>query len=752
MNSFTNNQVSKRPIGLSISHRGINLTMMSLYKKIHTRRVVFCCLLAVTLCMGLGAQILHAQTSPPPVVSGEQSTAGNDARSADKTAEKEAKTDLPIMRLDDVRIGMKGYGLTVFNGVRIEPFAVEVISVQRDFSAQRGVVWVRCPDDRMQLSGPVHGMSGSPIFLWPLGEEHELGQGGKVIGAFAFGYQSVKDCYVGIQPIEYMLQAAARLVEPDASKQGKAASGETVSSKTASSKSATAGNPAQTAMLLRRFIAAATAEGAPASQNWQATALAKIIDPASSPSSFGRLMDGRFVAEANAGEGATLTPAAPPELAQFGQPRRLLVPMSVGSPLVARVMAGVLEPLGLEPLAGVNSIAGQAPVEIDPNQVAFAPGSVLAVPLAWGDLDLSASGTVTALTTDGHVVGFGHAMFGDGATALPLATGYVHFVMPNTVSSFKLGGSLQLKGAILRDEQTAVVGSNKGTYTQAPVNVSVSLPGQPVREYKYQVVHHQTMTPMLAAMVAMQSITAVQNPPTFNTMHVVASLRFSDTEVVNIDTMLPMADPSAVVSQIMPALMLMSSNAYESRQIQSVDIHVEYQTEVLTSTLVRGRINKTVVAPGDDVDITLWLQPYGKELQSTHVNIQVPSSLPDGDYQLLVGGSQAYMGMVLGTRPHLSSPTDINSLFGLIKRVMEADNTAMYVLLQSGETALAVGQQEMPSLPSSRKALLEGSGSTLTTPYMEWIEKKFDTTNVIEGQQAFTLHVRRSRDLSQPTP
>ena len=112
--------------------------------------------------------------------------------------------DLPtkpreILPLDGVKIGMKGYGLTVFEGAKIEPFTVEVVSVMRDFAPQRGVVWVRCPEPRMQKTGPVAGMSGSPIYLWADGEKQEPGQGGKLIGAFAFGHRATKDCYVGVR-------------------------------------------------------------------------------------------------------------------------------------------------------------------------------------------------------------------------------------------------------------------------------------------------------------------------------------------------------------------------------------------------------------------------------------------------------------------------------------------------------------------------------------------------------------------------
>ena len=105
---------------------------------------------------------------------------------------------------------MKGYGLTVFQGTRIEPFAVEVVSVMYNFRPDRHLIWVLCPDQRMQRSGPVQGMSGSPIYLWGDDEPHELGKGGRLIGAFAWGYSASKVCYVGVEPIGQMHAMASR--------------------------------------------------------------------------------------------------------------------------------------------------------------------------------------------------------------------------------------------------------------------------------------------------------------------------------------------------------------------------------------------------------------------------------------------------------------------------------------------------------------------------------------------------------------
>lgn len=107
------------------------------------------------------------------------------------------------MRVDEVRAGMTGYGLTVLSGTTISRFPVEVISVLHDvFGPQQSVVMIRCTDDFMKRTGPIAGCSGSPIFL--------IDDTGKprMIGAYAMGYDLAKEPIIGVQPIEYMLTLA----------------------------------------------------------------------------------------------------------------------------------------------------------------------------------------------------------------------------------------------------------------------------------------------------------------------------------------------------------------------------------------------------------------------------------------------------------------------------------------------------------------------------------------------------------------
>src|SRR4029078_417446 len=104
------------------------------------------------------------------------------------------------MRVSEVKEGMKGYGLSVFKGTKIERFDVEVLSVLKRFNPKYDVVLVRCKGANLEHTGSIAGMSGSPIFL-----KDDKGRE-RMIGAFAYGWPLMKDPVGGVQPIEYMLQ------------------------------------------------------------------------------------------------------------------------------------------------------------------------------------------------------------------------------------------------------------------------------------------------------------------------------------------------------------------------------------------------------------------------------------------------------------------------------------------------------------------------------------------------------------------
>ena len=103
------------------------------------------------------------------------------------------------MPLSDVRPGMVGQALTVFQGTKPEPFKVRVVSVMRNFLPKQDVILIRAEDPRVEFSGIVAGMSGSPVYI-----------DGKLVGAVAYAWSFAKEPLGGVTPIESMLAERRR--------------------------------------------------------------------------------------------------------------------------------------------------------------------------------------------------------------------------------------------------------------------------------------------------------------------------------------------------------------------------------------------------------------------------------------------------------------------------------------------------------------------------------------------------------------
>lgn len=618
----------------------------------------------------------------------------------------------PALSASDVRIGMKGYGLTVFHGTKIEPFNVEVVSIVPNATPARSVIWVRCTDARMIESGPVQGMSGSPIYLWDADETKELGKGGKLIGAFAFGYTESQQCLVGVQPIEYMRESATRVPEADDKGNGSKAAG---------------GSTRHLIELLQnvnRMQADNVASPMTAVRN---KALLDVVQRASGRAGVVEEVAGD-VGGPHTGTHAT----------------GMMLPITLGSAASARVFGPLLEPMGLMAVATDSApIAGAPPKEVDVESVSIEPGSVLAVPLAFGDLDMSASGTVTEVLPGGEVLAFGHPMFGLGAAQVPMATGYVHFVMPRRSISFKNTGSLVPMGTLVRDEGAAVVGVSDVRYTTAPVKVNLNMLDQPTRTYNYTVVNEPTLSATLVANVVYNSLDAVHGMPTESTIRIRATMRFSGDRELNVDTVIPEGNAIYPVMELLPPMSVLVQNAYESLEVESVDVTVDVEEGVRLSNIEGARLDRAEVAPGESVGILLDLQHYGGKSEQRRITFQLPDDLDEGDYPLIISGANNYASMMISSKPYLTITRNVDDLVGFMRETMSYRTDAIYATLQLPDAGLAVGRAEMRKLPSSRAAMLTSPTTTDTMPFPILIDQTYDSDTVVQGQVNFTISVRK---------
>lgn len=101
------------------------------------------------------------------------------------------------MPFSEVKKGMKGYGITVFDGTTPEKFDVEILGVLNNIGPGQNLILARVDGPVIRRAGVIAGMSGSPIYI-----------DGKVIGALAYAWQFAKEPVAGITPIDEMLKIA----------------------------------------------------------------------------------------------------------------------------------------------------------------------------------------------------------------------------------------------------------------------------------------------------------------------------------------------------------------------------------------------------------------------------------------------------------------------------------------------------------------------------------------------------------------
>src|SRR5271168_2962503 len=106
----------------------------------------------------------------------------------------------PTISVNQIHPGMRGVAYTVFQGVKPESMDVEVLGVLHNANGPKGdVILVRLHGEKVEYTGVVAGMSGSPVYL-----------DGRLAGALAFRIgEFSKEPIAGVTPIADMLEINA---------------------------------------------------------------------------------------------------------------------------------------------------------------------------------------------------------------------------------------------------------------------------------------------------------------------------------------------------------------------------------------------------------------------------------------------------------------------------------------------------------------------------------------------------------------
>ncbi|MGC1372971.1 MAG: SpoIVB peptidase S55 domain-containing protein [Candidatus Sulfotelmatobacter sp.] len=122
------------------------------------------------------------------------------AQTASSSGAQAAPQPVKTIAVSQIHTGMRGVAYTVFQGVKPEPMDVEVLGVMHNVNGPKGdIILVRLHGQKVEYTGVVAGMSGSPVYI-----------DGKLAGALAFRIgEFSKEPIAGVTPIADMMEISA---------------------------------------------------------------------------------------------------------------------------------------------------------------------------------------------------------------------------------------------------------------------------------------------------------------------------------------------------------------------------------------------------------------------------------------------------------------------------------------------------------------------------------------------------------------
>ena len=560
-----------------------------------------------------------------------------------------ATTKAPvILPLADVRPGMVGYALTVFQGTQPERFQVRVVSILRKFLPNQDVILIRAEDPRVTATGIAAGMSGSPVYIE-----------GKLMGAIAYGWNFAKEPIAGVTPIEAMLaenqrprRGAARLAAKTA---GDAPGGIVV------------------------------AEGGDARAN-------DLADAEDGPSNKG--LSSRASASRMPNPSASLDSGLRPvtlALAFSGMPAK-----------VVSSFASDFEAMGITAVQGGG---GRAKTSPGPGRVE--PGSAIGVELIRGDMSAVGTGTVTYVK-DNAVLAFGHPMMGVGEVYLPLVDAEIHAILPSLSQSMKLSSPRHEVGSLVQDRQACIVGDLSLRSSMVPMVVRVRTPEAAPRTFTTEIARNRRLTPTLAFLVAAAAASDADSTATDVTLTMTSriSLRGQASPLTFREQTFSSEGVSKVVlasTRGLRAIADLLFNPFEPVVVERIDLDLDVEfrhdfAEVVGVTSPGGTIR-----PGDTIALRVQVRPYAGAERTEVIPVRIPTTAARQVLRMeIVAGSQA--------RPEMAPPEGLRGYLENIQKAYPPQSWV--VNIARPDDGVALRGRLLPSLPGAALDTLKPASQT----------------------------------------
>jgi len=395
------------------------------------------------------------------------------------------------------------------------------------------------------------------------------------------------------------------------------------------------------------------------------------------------------------------------------QPMETPLVMSGFSPAAIEFWRSHVQLPGLETVAAGGM--GESETSGAPDKMAektLVPGSAVSALLVRGDLEISATCTVTYIDPK-QLLACGHAVLQSGPVSLPMTTAEVVATLASPLNAFKIVNTGALVGAFTEDRESAMRGILDATPRMIPMHIAVEGAGAPGK-VNVEILDQPDLTPQAAEVVLYESLLERNESTTEMSYHVTGTIDLEDFPPLPVDSWASGGEANSaellVAAETAARFNAIYTNGERRGLVRAIDLRVQAIPRRISVALESARlVSNDLAHAGDTVEVEATLRPWQQPERNVRIGVKLPERLESGNVRLLVSDA-ATLDRTLNQPKLAPRPATMTGVLERARRQHAADRIYVSILTPdaqagwNGETLAAVPLSMVNALEPVRNA------------------------------------------------
>jgi hypothetical protein len=407
----------------------------------------------------------------------------------------------------------------------------------------------------------------------------------------------------------------------------------------------------------------------------------------------------------------------------------------------------IFDGLGFEILQSGGTISSYE----EKNRGQLQPGSAFSVVIVEGDFGIQATGTVTYIDGD-KILGMGHPIFDSGAVGLPMGRAKIVTTVSSLMASNKISANTDIIGTLHQDRTTGIMGVSGEAPKLIPIVMNFKSEFREPVEFNFRVAEDRSIrsiTPLVFSLVLYNAIGSARLSSGDQTLLLNGQIKLKGKQDIRLQNFFAGGSPGTLITDAVEAtgeisaiLGSLLSNNFELPEIESIELDFTSLHKKNLAAVQRVEIDKSVVKPGEKINLTVTLKEYQGQEQRIQHTLEIPKDITSRRISIFAGSGSSLTQVEYRTSPQRFKPTNFDQLLTLLET--RRRNNFLFFQVRLLDKGLLVEGEELPGLPPSIRNVMNSqktSGNVISLRDRILIEDSVPVNYSVSGGRTVWLKV-----------